>query len=479
MNTSQRIAKNSGFLFLGDVIGKVLHLFLIIFIARYLGDVGYGKYAFAFAFTSLFIFFSDLGLSVLSIREIARDTSKADEYLTNVSFIKLILSLIMIALIVLVINLMSYPQDTTLAVYIVGLIVVFTSFTQFFRSLFRAFERMEYEAITRIIENALVVGVALSILSLGYGLIELVSAILIAQFFVFLFTLAVLVKKFVRPKLTFDFSLSKQLIKSAIPFALSSIFLTIYFQVDTVMLSVMKGDAVVGWYNAAYQLVLGIMFIPGAFVGSLYPIMSKYFNSSNDSLRIAYEKSFKYLLILALPLGIGTTLLADKIILLLYGNVFIHSIIALQILIWAGSLIFLTSLAGHALVSIDKQAIDAKNMGIGALLNIILNLLLIPTYSYIGAGIATVITELTIFVLHYHCLQRHLHRLPMHRIMLKPLAAALIMGIIIYNFDVVTTNVFIIVPGAVISYGILLCLFKVFDKNDLSIIKNIFKDLQR
>ena len=474
MNTSQRIAKNSGFLFLGDAVGRALHLVLIVFIARYLGDVGYGKYAFAFAFTSLFVFFSDLGLSVLSIREIARDTSKAGEYLTNVSFIKLILSLIMIALIVLVINLMNYPKDTTLAVYIIGLIVVFTSFTQFFRSLFRAFERMEYEAITRITENVLVVGVALPVLFFGYGLIELVSAILIAQFFIFLFTLTVLVKKFVRPKLAFDFSLSKQLIKSAIPFGLSAIFITIYFQIDTVMLSVMKGDAVVGWYNAAYQLVLGLMFIPGAFIGSLYPIMSKYFNSSNDSLRITYEKSFKYLLILALPLGIGTTLVADKIILLLYGDVFIHSIIALQILIWAGSLIFLTSLTGHALVSIDKQGINARNMGIGALLNIILNLLLIPTYSYIGAGIATVITELTIFVMHYHYLQRHLHRLPMHRIIPKPLAAALIMGIIIYNFDVITTNVFIVVLGAILSYGVLLYLFKVFDKDDLQLMRNVF-----
>lgn len=474
-STARRVAINSSFLLLGDVVSRLLHLVLIVFIARELGDIGYGKYAFAFAFTSLFIISSDFGLSVLSIREIARDKSKASKYLSSVSSIKAILSLITFALIVIVINLMDYSQDTTRIVYIMGLIVVFSSFTQFFRSIFRAFERMEYEMITRIIEEILVVGAGLTVLFLGYGLIELVSVILIARFLISLLSLAIVIKRFARPELSLDIPLAKQLIKSALPFGLAAIFLTIYFQIDSVMLSVMKGDAVVGWYNASYQLVLALMFIPGAFIGSLYPLMSRYFESTKDSLRIIYEKSFKYLLILAIPLGIGTTLVADKTIALLYGEGFANSVIALQILVWAVSLIFLTSLAGHALVSIDKQWIATRNMGIAALLNIILNLLLIPHYSHIGAAVATVVTELVIFVLHYHYLQRYLYRLPMHRIILKPLAAALIMGIIVYSFDFITTNVFIIVLGAILSYGVLLYLFRVFNKGDLQLMRNVFK----
>ena len=90
MTTAKRIAKNSAFIFLGDAIGAILQLILVVYLIRCLGDVTFGKYAFAFAFTSLFTILSDLGLSVLSIREIARDTSKAGEYLTNISIKELI-----------------------------------------------------------------------------------------------------------------------------------------------------------------------------------------------------------------------------------------------------------------------------------------------------------------------------------------------------------------------------------------------------
>jgi O-antigen/teichoic acid export membrane protein len=116
----------------------------------------------------------------------------------------------------------------------------------------------------------------------------------------------------------------------------------------------MKGDAVVGWYNAAYRLVMGLQFIPLALVGAIYPILSRYHSiSAKDNLMIVYEKAFKLLSMLAIPLGIGTSLLADRIIIFLYGNNFSNSIIALQILIWVVSLFFIYSIVAYVLVSIN------------------------------------------------------------------------------------------------------------------------------
>ena len=117
----------------------------------------------------------------------------------------------------------------------------------------------------------------------------------------------------------------------------------------------MKGDAVVGWYNAAYQLVIGLKPIPRLFMNALFPLMSSYFASSNESFKVAYEKSFKYLLILGLPLAVGITLLADRFILLFYGQQFYPSIIALQILAWDILLVFLYTCLGTILVTSDKQ----------------------------------------------------------------------------------------------------------------------------
>ena len=476
MTTAKRIAKNSTFIFLGDAIGAILQLVLVVYLVRYLGAVTFGKYAFAFAFTSLFMIFSDLGLSVLSIREIARDTSKAGEYLTNISITKFILSLITLVLIVVTINLMHYPHDTTLAVYIIGGATVFTSLTSFFRSIFRAFERMEYEAITRIVERLLIFGSVLPVLFLGYGLIEVVSAMLIAQALIFIFTLIILIKKFTRPTLTFDLSLCKSLVKKALPFGLASVFATIIFQTDTVMLSIMKGNAVVGWYNAAYRLVMGTLFIPSAFVGAVYPTLSRYFTSSKDSLMVVYEKSFKFLFMLALPLGIGTTLLADTIIIFLYGEDFAPSIIALQILIWVASLIFIRSIVGYVLASTNKQLVDTRIAGISALLNVGLNLLLIPTYSYVGAGIASIVSQVFVFTCEFSYLQKNGYGFKVSKVVLKPLCAGAVMGLFIYGLKVMYINLFVIIIGAIVIYAICLYLLKTFDEEEIRMIRDMFKN---
>ena len=120
MNTVQTIAKNTGALAISNVITSVLGFFLLIYITRYLGEVGFGKYSFALAFTGLFAIVASFGRNSYIIRELAWNKEQTREYLTNVSVIKLILSFIAFGFIVLTINLMDYPRDTTYAVYLFG-----------------------------------------------------------------------------------------------------------------------------------------------------------------------------------------------------------------------------------------------------------------------------------------------------------------------------------------------------------------------
>jgi len=84
MNTIQRIAKNTAALFAAQFVVAILSLVLTVFIARSLGDVIFGKFSFALAFTAIFAVFSDLGYNTLLIREVARDKSQAGKYLNNV-----------------------------------------------------------------------------------------------------------------------------------------------------------------------------------------------------------------------------------------------------------------------------------------------------------------------------------------------------------------------------------------------------------
>lgn len=478
MTTIRRIAKNVVFLFCGDAIAAALGILLVVFLARYLGAAEYGKYAFAVAFTSLFLILADLGLSSLSIREIARDGRKSAEYLTTVSIIKIALSAAMMGLIAIVINFLDYPGDTVMVVYIIGLMHIFNSFSVFVRSIFRAFEKMEYDAATRIAERLLVVGSAIAMLVLGYDLKAVVIVMLIAQSFAFLFTLIVCIARFTRPQLHFDLKLARYMVKTALPIAIASVFGILIFQIDTVMLSMMKGDTTVGWYNAAFHPVMGMLFLPGIYVGATLPVISRYFVTDKNKLAIAYRKSIKMLATLAIPFAVGTTLVAGRVIMLLYGQEFTNSIVALQILSWAGAVLFLSVFLNHTLVSIDKQGVQMRIAGACVILNIILNFSLIPAFSYIGAGIASVISQLAILVWTYFYLQRHLHGVNLMAILFKPLVASIIMGAFVYLMGMflaeTIAGLVVIILGAGIVYALLVYLLKVFDRQELQELGSIF-----
>ena len=466
-------------MFLGNVAQSLLGILLVVLLARYLGATEYGKYAFALSFTAIFLVLTDMGLSTLSIREIARDTRRADEYFTTISVTKLVLSIIMMSAIAIVVNLMGHPQDTVLVVYLFGAIHVFGSFAVFFRSIFRAFEKMEYEALTRIIERVLVVGTGLAALLQGNGLRTVVLTMLAAQTVGCLLTLVVCVRRFARPRLAFDFALARNLLRTALPFALASVFASILFHTDSVMLSVMKGDAVVGWYNAASRPVLGTFFLPSVFVGAVFPVLSRYYVTAKYNLITLYGKSLKYLAALAIPLGIGTTLIAGRVIFVLYGQEYGNSVIVLQILAWSVSLMFVTTLLGHTLASIDRQAVDMRIAATCAVLNVILNLSLIPGLSYTGAAIASVTSQVVIFTAELGYLQKRLHRVSLLRILYKPLGAAVVMGVLVYSLDrflgTTALSLAVIILGAIAIYGLCLYLFKTFDREDLQAMRSIFR----
>jgi len=411
-------------------------------------------------------------LSTVVIREVARDKSEAGKYLGNVAVIKCFLSTLAFALIFVIINLMDYPRDTTMAVYIIGLSLMMGSFSGVFRSIFHAFEQMEYDALLAVIEKIIVVSLGVFVLLSGYGLVALVSVFLVGSIFGLTASVLVTFKKFARPKIEIDLNFWRNTIKQSIPFALAGIFGAVYFYIDSVMLSLMKGDAVVGWYNAAYNLISALMFIPGIFMVSVFPAVSIFFKTSKDSLKIAYEKSSKYLLMIALPIVFGTVLLAENIIYFIYGNVFSHSIFALQILIWTFLFISVNTVLYNILGAINRQVTIMKVAAACAFVNVALNLILIPKLSLIGASIATVATEVMVFVFYFYAVSASVCILLLHKIALKPIIATSLMGVCVFYLK--ELNIFLVVLLAAIIYFTLLYIVGAFTDEDLDLFRRAF-----
>ena len=474
MNTVQRIAKNITVLTIADITCSAIGFLLIMYVAPYLGPEGFGILSFAFAFAGIFVVFTDIGLSILITREVARDKSLAKKYLGNIAALKTSLCIPTFVLIALTINLLGYSEQVTNTVYLIALSVIFTSFSTMFYSIFEAYERMEFIAIGRILNSVLLLGGALFVITQGLGITALASVYLLTSLTSLGYSSIVSTAKFGRPKVEIDLGFWKEALKQAWPFGLIAISVTIYNWIDSVMLSLMQGDEVVGWYNAAYRVVFGLALIPSVYLKSIFPVMSRSYVSSKESQKFVYEKSVKYMVILAVPIGVAITLLADKVIILIFGTEYSNSIIALQILIWSMVFIFISRVFGDLLHSSNRQIVIAKITGSCVLLNVLLNAILIPRYSYIGASIATVVTEFIALSLNSRWSWKIGYRIPtgkLRDVMVKVFIAGGIMCVFILYFE--DLALWGLVPLSALVYFTVLWICGGIDREDTLLFRQV------
>jgi O-antigen/teichoic acid export membrane protein len=474
MSSKKIILKNTIWLYSSEIISQLLSFIFVVLIARYLGDSVLGVYSFAFAFVSLFVVIFDFGLLLYSVREVAKDHTKTSKYFNNILTLRLLLLLIAMLLpSIIILFIQKWSWDARI-VWLAALAMFFNYFGHTFRALFQAYERMESEAISRITERVIALVLGIFFLSRGYGLVALCSVLVLSYLCYFLIISLTATKKITLLRFEFDFAIWKLLIKKSMPFWFSFLFMTFYFRIDTVMLTIIQNYAVTGWYNAAYKLVEGLSFIPYILVLAIYPAMSKFHHMAKDALKLLYKKSIYYLFALALPIAVGVTLLADKLIIFIYKSQFLNSIIALRILIWSELFVFLNYLLGHFLNSIGKQKMFAYSTGICALLNLFLNLIVIPRFSYIGAAFVTLFTQIINLSLLYSVASKENYKVNIPKTITKPVIAVLLMGLFLWYFNHFW-SILILIPTAALLYFGLLILIRGFDTHEWDLIRTIIK----
>jgi O-antigen/teichoic acid export membrane protein len=474
LNSVRRIAKNSLVLLAAQAISMVLGFIYTIYAARYLGAEGFGILSFAVAFTGMFGLLGDLGLSTLATREISRDETTASKYLGNITSIKVFLVVITFGLTALTINILDYPQQTIKVVYIMALSTLLAVFGQTFNSVFQAFEKLEYISISKVLTSILMLVGALIAINHSLNIIYFASIYLIANATALIYNVFICTWKFVLPTLKLEFPLWKEITVDALPFWLTSVFVIIYFRIDIIMLSIMNGDSVVGWYSASYKLIDALIVIPGIFMSAMYPVFSKFYIHSKDSLVFSFNKSFKFLALIAIPIGIGTTVLAEEIILAIYGTEFSQSVIALQILIWANVLGFVNYAPATFFNSTNKQRTLMIVTFFGAVLNISLNFILIPLLSYKGAAIATVSTEFVVGLLLMYQIQKEQNIYSViPNTLFKPLIAGIAMGLFILIFK--NYSLILLICSASIFYFVSLFIINGFEKDDIKLLSQALR----
>lgn len=476
MTTARTIAKNTIVLIAAQAINIVITLIYLAYTTRYLQAEGFGILSFALAFTSMFVFISDPGLSTLMTREVSKDKSLGSKYLGTIGVIRIGLSFLTFVLIAIIINLYGYPQQTIQVVYIIALSTICYAMASLFNSIFQAHEKMEYQSVGSVMMTLIMLIGTYYAVSQGLSVVAFAFVSLIANFSMLFFGFIVCMALFTLPKVDVNLTFWKATIIEALPFGISGIFMTIYYSVDSVMLSAIQGNEVVGYYAAANRLIQYLVFVPLIVGTTIYPAMAKFHLSSREYLVLLCDKCLKYMIILAIPIAVGTTIIADKIVYSIYGDGFTRSILALQLLIW--SMVFVFTSAGYVKLfeSINKQRTITKITAIGLAFNVILNLLLIYAFSYIGSSIAAILTQLAmLLILIYisHKLGYETIRRETITTLYKVVIASLAMGLFLWFFK--NTNILILVPLAMVIYFGSLYFIRGIGKDDMDLARSILK----
>ena len=448
-------------------------LILLILVGRYLGDANYGIFTFSLAFVFIVEFFTDFGLSELSQRSVARNKNLASKYFGNLLIWKLIVSTVVFAVLVLAINLLKSSPEIRFTVYLLGFANILRSFKSTCRALFRAFERFDLDCLTMYIERSSLLAIGTVVLILGGGLISFALVFVLVRIFDLALTFGILNWKIVKIAPKFNFVFLKKLQIEALPFGIFSVIGTLYAYVDTVMLGFIRTNAEVGWYNAAYKIYEGLTVFPFIICAVIYPRLSRFFITNKKAHSLLSSRAAKYMFIISFPLIICGIILSKDIVNILFGEGFQNSIVALQILLVGVIFVFQIRLFCIILNSIDKQKVVMYVGLVGLIINVFLNLLLIPRYGFKGAAATTVMSELIVFSVYYLYLSRSYFKVSIWKLSLRPLLASLIVGVLVWKFNELHLALLLLLIFGL--YPLLLFCFRTFDEEERDLVYRLVK----
>lgn len=426
------------------------------YISRILLPEGTGKVSFATSVISYFVILAQLGIPTYGIRACAKVRDNREE-LSKTAHELLIINIIMccFSYLILGILLMTVPKfksEKTLLI-IVSLTLLFNTIGM--EWLYKALEQYMYITIRSIIFKVIAV-IAMFLLVheksdyIIYGAISIFASSASNIFNL------INVHKYINLKPIGNYNLKKHLKPVFIFFAISCAA-TIYTNLDTVMLGFIKTDSDVGCYNAAVRIKSILVSIVTSLGVVLLPRASYYLehNMISEFYKIT-KKAINFVFIIAVPLMAYFILFAKEGIFLLSGSAYIGAVKPMQIIMPTLVFIGLTNIMGiQMLVPMGKEKIVLYSEIAGALVDLVINIVLIPRWASAGAAIGTLVAEIIVWIVQYCALRKDVKSAYL-TIDYKTILWAILMAIVgVVWVKTLSINVFFkLIISAVMFFGI-------------------------
>ncbi|MDW5596352.1 flippase [Conexibacter stalactiti] len=394
----QRIASNVVIQLIARGISMPISVITVSLAARTLDPDGFGVWSAVGAYVGIFAALTDLGFTTVAMQKMSAEPEREAEWLGALAGARGMLSLI-----AAIICAASIPifLDNHRDGHLVGWILCFTIFSTGANALMAVFQSRLRSGL------ALSFSVLQSFIWLGVCLaFYLTGATVVAFAIAYVVVLAIIsglqiwtTRRYAHIAWREGRKLWGQLSRTAIPLGIASVLITVYYQIDAVLLLQISGPDEAGIYGAAYRFLTPLMFLPAALMSSFFPVLSAVHRSDPARVRRLVQICADYMAVISLPILAVTVALSDEIVELLYGPEFARTAGLLPILMIAFVSICYGTMAGFLAPLLNLHWRLALYSGIGALANVGLNLLLIPAHGAYGSAWATVSTEWLTMVL--------------------------------------------------------------------------------
>ena len=434
-------------------------------------------YFFAISFTTIFTVVADFGLAPVLTREASRFPDRSESYFNTVFWTKIIFGLGAYVLVVLLANILKYPETTKLLIYISGITMFFDTLAGSFNSIFRAKKNLIYESIGIIGSQLITLLVGTFALLNHWPLVWLILAYTIPSFLNIIYISGFLKKVYsISVRFVWNVQVFKIFLATALPFALAGIIGRLYSYSDSLLMSKLLSAKELGWWSVPYKITFAFQFIPLALSASVYPVFSGLFLSERTAIGPLFEKSCRYLFAIIFPIAFGLAAIADPVVRHVFGQEFLPSITPLRFLLIGLIFGFLSFITGALLNATNKQKTQTKLMALVLVVSIILNLILLPRFGITGAAIAALASNAVLCLAGFYFVSRQvaINFKNILKYINQTLWPAMAMAMIVYYFSEKIHYMPTILIGGVI-YFILIYFTGFVNKENVLMIMNKIK----
>ncbi len=391
---SPTVAKNTAWLFAGQIFGRLTRVAIVIYAARILGPASWGAFSYVMGLVAFLTIFADVGISAIVTREASRDAEAGNKYFSTAFFIKILILFFGAAIFFVGSPFITKIEEAKLLFPVAALILVLDSLRNFGFSISRAKEKMNWEGGNEILTNGAITAFGFIALYLSPNSLSLITSYALAIGLGFLVIASQLKSYFKNLVTHFDRTLVKKILAMSWPFALFSSLGAIMINTDLIMLGWLRSAEEVGWYAAAQRPVMFLYIFPALFATSLFPTFSRLAEKNKDIFREILKTAVKIALFAALPITLFSVIFGNQIIQLLFGQEYLNSVLSFQILAVTFLIIFPSALINNAIFASNRQRDFIIFALVGSIGNIALNLILIPVWGIAGCAVSTLITQL-------------------------------------------------------------------------------------